>query len=183
MSRIGKQPVSVPGNVKVSIKDRMVSIQGPGGTLTYKHPERVNVKWAESDKQIVVSISESDAEVRQVRADWGSTRAHVQNMIKGVTGGYEKKMEVVGVGWVPSLAGNKLKLVVGFANPLMMEVPKGLSVTVDKQFVLVKGPDKQMVGQFASKMRSMRKPEPYNGKGIKYVEEVIKRKQGKTFGA
>ncbi|MGE3108228.1 MAG: 50S ribosomal protein L6 [Phycisphaerales bacterium] len=183
MSRIGKKPVSVPGNVKVAIKDRTVSVQGPGGTLSLTHPERVGVKWAESEKQIVVSIAEGDMEVRQVRADWGSTRAHLQNMIKGVTAGYEKKLEVVGVGWVPSLAGNKLKLVVGYANPLMMEIPKGLTVTVDKQFVTVKGADKQAVGMFASNMRSLRKPEPYNGKGIKYVEEVIKRKQGKTFGA
>jgi large subunit ribosomal protein L6 len=183
MSRIGKKPVSVPGNVKVSIKDRTASIQGPGGTLTLNLPERVDVKWAESEKQIVVSITEADMENRQARANWGSTRAHLQNMIKGVTGGYEKKLEVVGVGWVPSVAGTKLKLVVGFANPLTMDIPKGLTVTVDKQFVTVKGADKQMVGQFASTMRSLRKPEPYNGKGIKYVEEVIKRKQGKTFGA
>ena len=98
MSRIGKKPVSVPANVKVSIKDRAISIQGPGGTLSITHPENVSVKWSESEKQLVVSISEADMENRQARANWGSTRAHLQNMIKGVTAGYEKKLEVVGVG-------------------------------------------------------------------------------------
>jgi len=183
MSRIGKKPVTVPAGVKVSIKDRVVTIQGSGGTLTLKYPETVQVKWQESEKSINVSIDEKDSENRQARADWGSTRAHLANMIKGVTGGYEENMEVVGVGWVPSVAGNKLKLVVGFANPIMMEIPKGLTVTVDKGFVKIKGSDKQMVGQFASSMRATRKPEPYNGKGIKYTTETIKKKQGKTFGA
>jgi large subunit ribosomal protein L6 len=104
-------------------------------------------------------------------------------MIDGVTKGYEKTMEVVGVGWTAALAGKQLKMVVGYANPIIMDIPAGLTVTVDKQFVKVAGPDKQSVGQFASAMRQKRKPEPYNGKGIKYTTETIKRKQGKQFGA
>jgi large subunit ribosomal protein L6 len=183
MSRIGRKPVSVPGGVKVSIKDQTASIQGPKGTLTLKYRPEVNVKFEEAEKAIKVSIDESNLENAAVCASWGSTRAHLQNMVVGVTQGYEKSLEVVGVGWVPTVQGTKLKLVVGFANPIMMDIPKGLTVTVDKQFVKVQGPDKQMVGHFAAEMRASRKPEPYNGKGIKYTTEVIKKKQGKTFGA
>jgi large subunit ribosomal protein L6 len=107
-------------------------------------------------------------------------------MIQGVTKGYEKSMEVVGVGWAPTIQGKQLKLVVGYANPIMMAIPDGLKVTLDeknKQIVKIAGADKQKVGQFAAEMRSKRKPEPYNGKGIKYTTETIKRKQGKQFGA
>ncbi len=104
-------------------------------------------------------------------------------MVEGVTKGYEKSMEVVGVGWQASVMGKTLKLVVGYANTLQMTIPAGLTVTVDKQIVKINGADKQMVGQFAAAMRALKKPEPYNGKGIKYLEEVIKRKQGKQFGA
>ncbi len=183
MSRIGKQPVPVPSAVKVAIKDREVSIQGPLGTLKLAPPADVKVVWDESEKALKVSIDASDSDDRQARASWGSTRAHLRNMIEGVTKGYEKTMEVVGVGYTATLAGKQLKLVVGFANPIMMPVPDGLTVTVDKQFVRVKGADKQLVGQFTANMRAARKPEPYNGKGIKYSDEVIRRKQGKQFGA
>lgn len=183
MSRIGRKPISVPAGVKVTIKGSAVSIQGPKGTLDLAHNPEVAVKWDEGEKSINVSIDPAKAEVATVRAAWGSTRAHLQNMIIGVTQGYERSLEVVGVGWVPSVQGSKLKLVIGYANPIMMDIPKGITVTVDKQIVKVAGPDKGIVGRFASEMRGKRKPEPYNGKGIKYTDEVIKRKQGKTFGA
>lgn len=183
MSRIGKQPVPVPPGVNVSIKDREISIQGPIGTLKLTRPEEVAVVWDESEKALKVSIDPADTENRRVRAMWGATRAHLRNMIEGVTKGYEKTMEVVGVGYSAALAGKQLKLVVGFANPIIMPIPDGVTVTVDKQFVRVKGADKQAVGQFAADMRAARKPEPYNGKGIKYQEETIRRKQGKQFGA
>lgn len=183
MSRIGRKPVSVPAGVKVALKGNVATIQGPKGTLDLKvHPE-VQIKWEEADKAIKVSIDPKNMENTPVRAAWGSTRAHLQNMVEGVTKGYEKSLEVVGVGWVPSLAGQKLKLVVGYANPIMLDVPKGVTCTVDKQFIKVTGADKGIVGRFASEIRSVRKPEPYNGKGIKFTDEVIKRKQGKTFGA
>jgi large subunit ribosomal protein L6 len=183
MSRIGRKPITVPSGVKVSIKGHTVTIQGPKGTLDLAHHPDVSVKWTEAEKSIVVSIDPANMENAPVRAAWGAARAHLQNMIVGVTQGYERSLEVVGVGWVPSVQGAKLKLVVGFANPILMDIPKGLSVTVDKQFVKVQGPDKGLVGRFAADMRAKRKPEPYNGKGIKYTDEVIKRKQGKTFGA
>jgi large subunit ribosomal protein L6 len=183
MSRIGKQPVEVPAGVKVTISGRTVTIAGPTGTLKFEHRPEITVKWNESEKAVVVSIDPKDIENAQVKADWGTTRAIIKNMIQGVTKGYEKTMEIVGVGWSAALAGKSLKLVVGYANPIVMPVPEGLKVTVDKSFVRISGPDKQVVGQFASEMRSKRKPEPYNGKGIKYTTEVIKKKQGKQFGA
>jgi large subunit ribosomal protein L6 len=183
MSRIGKQPIAVPAGVKVTIAGNKVTIGGPMGTLNLEHRPEVSVKWNESEKSVVVSADEKYADDTQVNADWGTTRALIKNMIEGVSKGYEKTMEVVGVGWSAAVAGKNLKLVVGYANPIMMPIPDGLKVGVEKQFVRIQGADKQAVGQFASEMRSKRKPEPYNGKGIKYTTEVIKKKQGKQFGA
>jgi large subunit ribosomal protein L6 len=183
MSRIGRKPIQVPANVKVAVKGQAVTVQGPKTSLTVNIHPRVKVAYVEAEKAVKFDIDPSNAEDRQVCASWGTSRALVNNAIKGVTDGYEKVMEVVGVGWVPTVAGKKLKLVVGFANPIFMDIPQGLEVTVDKQLVKVRGADRQAVGQFAAEMRSIRKPEPYNGKGIKYTTETIKRKQGKQFGA
>lgn len=183
MSRIGRKPITVPAAVKVAVKDQSVSVTGPKGTLTVNVSPTVKVLWTESEKSLKFSIDEKKMGEKQARALWGTSRALVQNAINGVQTGYEKALEVVGVGWVPSMAGQKLKLVVGFANPIMLDIPKGVTVAIDKQFVRVSGPDKQLVGQFAAQCRSVRKPEPYNGKGIKYTTETIKRKQGKQFGA
>lgn len=183
MSRIGKKPVTVPAGVKIAIKDRTVNVEGPKGKLSLTHPAEVQVTWAESEKALTCAIDEKDAQNRFVRAMWGSTRAHLNNMVEGVTKGYERSLEVVGVGWTAALQGKKLKLSVGFANPIMVDIPDGVTVAVDKQIVKISGPDKQKVMQFASATRAKRKPEPYNGKGIKYLEEVIKKKQGKQFGA
>ena len=183
MSRIGRKKVEIPANVKVQLKDQTVSVTGPLGTLTMTHRPEVHVKWDEAEKGVFVSIDESEMENRATVANWGTTRSLIQNMVEGVTKGYEKTMEVVGVGWTAAVQGNKLKLVVGFANPIVMDIPQGLKVSVDKNFVKINGSDKRMVGQFASQMRAKRKPEPYNGKGIKYTTEVIKKKAGKAFGA
>lgn len=183
MSRIGKKPVSVPSNVKVSLNGRKVHIEGPKGKLEWEHRPEVSVKWEESEKSLVVSVDPSRLDERLVRALWGTTRAILRNMVEGVTKGYEKKLEVVGVGWTAALAGKDLKLNVGFANPVLVAIPAGLNVAVEKQFVTVTGPDRQVVGQFAAKVRSKRPPEPYNGKGVKYADEVIQRKQGKQFGS
>jgi large subunit ribosomal protein L6 len=161
-----------------------VNVEGPKGKLSLTFRPEVQVSWQESEKAVKVALAPGvSLDDAAARAHWGTTRAHIRNMIDGVTKGYEKTMEVVGVGWTAAMAGKQLKLVVGFANPLIMDVPPGLTVTVDKQFVKVAGSDKQAVGQFASAMRQKRKPEPYNGKGIKYTTETIKRKQGKQFGA
>ena len=183
MSRIGKKPIQVPAGVKIAIKDGTVNIEGPKGKLSMKHRPEVKITWTESEKAVKVALAENLSADADAGKYWGTTRALLANMIEGVTKGYEKSMEVVGVGWTAALQGKKLKLQVGFANAIVMDIPTGLTVTVDKQIVKIVGPDKQMVGQFAAEMRSKRKPEPYNGKGIKYTDEVIKRKQGKQFGA
>lgn len=183
MSRIGRKVITVPAGIKIALKGQDVTVTGPKGTLTVKVHADVKVTWNETEKSIACTLGEGKGEDRQARALWGTSRALIQNAILGVQSGYEKSLEVVGVGWTAALAGQKLKLVVGFANPIIVDVPKGLAVTVEKQIIKISGPDKQMVGQFAAATRSVRKPEPYNGKGIKYTTEVIKRKQGKQFGA
>ncbi len=188
MSRIGRKVITVPAGVKISLSahpmgGQNVAVAGAKATLNVHVKPEIKVLWTESEKSIKLSIDESKLDDREARALWGTYRALIQNAIDGVVKGYEKSMEVVGVGWTAAVTGAKIKLVVGFANPIMMDIPKGLTVAVDKQFVRISGPDKQMVGQFAAQMRSLRKPEPYNGKGIKYTSETIKRKQGKQFGA
>lgn len=184
MSRIGKKSVGIAAGVKVAVKDGTVNVEGPKGKLSIPLPKTVAVKIDESAKAVNVSLASDVAENdKQAKADWGSTRAHIRNMIEGCEKGYEKRMEVVGVGWTAAVNGKELKMMLGFANAILMTIPTGLVVKVDKQIVSITGPDKQLVGQFASAMRQHRKPEPYNGKGVKYVEEVIRRKQGKQFGA
>lgn len=183
MSRIGKKPISVPGNVKVSLTETSISIEGPKGTLSYEYRSEVDVSFDEGDKSISVSMDQKLIDQkRSNNAYWGTTRALINNMIKGVTDGYERKLQVVGVGWTATVNGNKLALKVGYANVIEMPIPEGLTVTADKQIITVSGADKQAVGHFAASTRAKRKPEPYNGKGIKYLDEVIMRKQGKAFG-
>ncbi len=194
MSRIGKKPIPVPAGVKVVVSNiatggQSVNIEGPKGKLGLNARAEVKVTWTESEKAIKVELAPgiSDKE-RAPKAYWGTTRALLRNMIEGVTKGYEKQMEVVGTGWQAQVTGKSLKLVAGLANPILMDIPAGLTVTVEKTQgdvtpVRIVGVDRQLVGQFASAMRGKRKPEPYNGKGIKYKEEVIKRKQGKKFGS
>jgi len=183
MSRIGRKTISVPAAVKVALKGQDVSVTGPKGTITVKVHPQVKVAWNESEKSIACTVAKEQEGDRLARSLWGTNRALIQNAVNGVQNGYEKQLEVVGVGWTAALQGQKLKLVVGYANPIVMDVPKGLTVAVEKQLIKVSGPDKQMVGQFAAATRAVRKPEPYNGKGIKYTTETIKRKQGKQFGA
>lgn len=189
MSRIGKKPIEVPAGVKVAIKGNSIELQGAKGKLALTLRPEVVVTWAESEKAITVAQAAGyTVEHKEANAYWGTTRALIRNMIEGVTKGYEKNMQVVGTGWSAAVTGKNLKLVCGFANPIMMAIPEGLAVTVDKTTgditpVKVAGCDRQQVGQFAAAMRAKRKPEPYNGKGIKYAEEVIKKKQGKQFGS
>jgi large subunit ribosomal protein L6 len=184
MSRIGIKPVTIPANVKVAVKAHEIEVTGPLGTIKVPFKSQVQVAFDDKDKAVKVTVNEATLQSdREVSALWGTTRALIASAVEGVTKGYEKTMEVVGVGWTAAVQGDKLKLVVGFANPILLPIPKGVKVTVEKQFVKVAGPDKQAVGMFASTMRAKRKPEPYNGKGIKYTTEVIKKKAGKQFGS
>lgn len=183
MSRIGKKPIPVPSKAKVTITNGVVSVEAGGKKLDLTVRPEVNVTWDESEKNLVVSIKEGLEEDRFARAMWGTTRSLLQNMIDGVVKGFEKKLEVVGVGWSATVAGPNLELKVGFANPVVVPIPQGVDVKVEKSVITINGVDKQSVGEFAATVRSKRKPEPYNGKGVKYVNEVIRRKSGKAFGS
>jgi large subunit ribosomal protein L6 len=178
MSRIGKQPVVVPDGVKVSVTGRKVSVEGSLGKLEREFRPEVSVGYDEETKSVVVTRSNDD---RQSRAFHGLSRALIQNMVEGVSKGYEKKLEVVGVGYVAVVQNNKLQLRVGFANEIEKAIPQGLEVTCpDTSHIVVKGCDKQLVGQFAAEVRSVRKPEPYKGKGVRYQGEYVKIKPGKA---
>jgi large subunit ribosomal protein L6 len=178
MSRIGKKPVSIVGGAKVSIADRVIHVEGPKGKLSYEHRPEVNVSLVESGDAVQV-VRENDE--RPARAFQGLTRALVANMINGVTNGYEQKLEIIGVGYQASVQGTVLNLRVGMANELKVKIPQELDVNCpDQTHIVVKGCDKQLVGQFAAMVRSLRKPEPYKGKGIRYQGEQVKIKPGKS---
>jgi len=185
MSRIGKKPVSVPSGVRVTIdpQSRTVSVEGPKGKLSMTHRPEVAVTWDEGENRIICSVPPDSMRVGQIRAYWGLTRSLISNMITGVTTGYVKKLEIIGVGWTAKLQGTRLQLNVGYCQPRMMDVPKEVELVVESNSITISGADKQAVGQFAARIRKNRPPEPYNGKGIKYSDEIILRKQGKVFGS
>lgn len=178
MSRIGLKPVPVPGNVKVGVEGRKVSVQGPLGKLEMEHRPEIEVKFDEQNKQLVVS---RHSEERLARSLHGLTRALIGNMVTGVVTGYEKRLEIVGVGYLGSIKGDTLSLRLGYANEIKKKIPKELKVTCpDQTHIVIQGCDKQLVGEFAAEVRSLRKPEPYKGKGVRYVGEHIKLKPGKA---
>lgn len=178
MSRIGKTPVDVLDDVKVSVAGRVVSVEGPKGKLQYEHEPQVSVTVSEDGKTVVVGRQTDDRASRELH---GLTRALINNMVGGCKEGYEKKLEIVGVGYLASISGKELQLRVGYANELKKEIPAGLTVTCpDQTHVVVQGCDKQKVGQFAAEVRALRKPEPYKGKGIRYQGEQVKLKPGKS---
>jgi large subunit ribosomal protein L6 len=185
MSRIGKKIISVPSGVKVNLNPqaRTINIEGPKGKLSFTYRPEVIVNWNQGENAITVSIKDEDKQLKLPRALWGTTRARIQSMIVGVTQGYTRKLEIIGVGWGAKQAGKNLQLNVGYANPIVLSPPMGVAFAIEGAFVSVSGPDKELVGEFAAKIRAQRTPEPYNGKGIKYDFEVIQRKQGKVFGA
>lgn len=178
MSRIGRKPVSVIDGVTVSVADRVISVEGPKGKLEFKHRPEIQVAVEEEGKTVIVSRQTDERTSRELH---GLTRAVINNMILGVKEGYERKLEVVGVGYICAVQGKELQLRVGFANELKKQIPEGLEVTCpDQTHIVVRGCDKQKVGQFAAEVRSLRKPEPYKGKGIRYQGEQVKLKPGKS---
>lgn len=178
MSRIGKKPVAIPAGVKVSIADRNINVEGPKGKLSFVHRPEVKVVVEGETNEVVVS---RDGDDRPSREFHGLTRATVANMMVGVTAGYEKKLEIVGVGYLASISGDTLQLRVGYANELHRKIPSDLTVSCpDQTHVVIQGCDKQSVGQFAAEIRSLRKPEPYKGKGVRYQGEYVKIKPGKS---
>ena len=179
MSRIGKKPVLVPAGVKIQIADHTISVEGPMGKLQWEHPSAVSVAF--DDQSRIATVARHD-EDRQSRALHGLTRALLMNMIVGVTQGYEKRLEIQGVGYLAAVLGKVLQLRVGLANEIQVPIPDGLKITVpDQQHIVIQGIDKQKVGHFAASVRAMRKPEPYKGKGIRYEGEAVRRKQGKAM--
>jgi len=178
MSRIGRKPVEIPAGVKVSLEGNTVNVEGPKGKLSFMHRDEVKVEVTDDGKTVNVT---RDSDQGLARALHGLTRALINNMVLGVKTGYEKKLEIQGVGYQASVKEKVLTLRVGFANELKLPIPDGLTVVCpDNTHVNVSGCDKQSVGQFAAYVRSLRKPEPYKGKGVRYVGEVVKIKQGKS---
>jgi len=179
MSRVGKKPVPVPDGVKIHVADRTITVEGPLGKLDWQFRPEVAVAY--DPEAAVVRVTRRD-DGRQSRALHGLTRALIQNMMTGVTTGYQKRLEITGVGYLAAVTGDTLQLRVGFAHEVHKRIPPDLEVTCpDQQHILVRGIDKQKVGEFAAEVRAIRKPEPYKGKGIRYEGEVIRRKQGKVM--
>lgn len=179
MSRNGKKPVPVLKGVTIKVNGDEVAVSGPKGNLSFNIKPEVKVTLSDDGKEVSV---ERAVDSRFARAMHGTTRSIINNMITGVTEGYTKELKIVGVGWSASLAGNKVQLNVGYADTRIVEIPAGVTAEVKNQDIKISGPDKQLVGQVAAKIREHRKPEPYNGKGIMYTDEKVLRKQGKAFG-
>jgi large subunit ribosomal protein L6 len=177
MSRIGVKPISIPAGVEVTIDaNNTVTVKGPKGSLTQKLTSDLTIKNEEN-----ILTVERPTNNKKHKSLHGLTRTLIANMVEGVTNGYEKKLELVGVGYRAQKQGSKLVLSLGFSHPVQMEDPEGITVEVPNQTeILVKGIDKQIVGNYSAKIRSWREPEPYKGKGIRYAGEVVRRKEGKT---
>lgn len=178
MSRVGKKPVPIPAGVKVDVTGRTVQVEGPKGKLSFEFHPAVSVSVAGGR----VSVERKE-EHRLARALHGTTRQLIGNMIDGCTRGFEKQLEIVGVGYNAKVEKQSLVLQIGFCLPTTVPIPKGIEVTTPKNtIILIKGCDKQQVGQFAAEIRGLRPPEPYKGKGIKYDKEVLRRKAAKSIG-
>ena len=176
MSRIGRMPIAVPAGVTVEIaENNKVTVKGPKGELERVLPSEMEIK--QEDGQILVTRPN---DLKKMKSLHGLTRTLVNNMVVGVTEGYTKQLEVNGVGYKAAKSGNKLTLNLGYSHPVIMEDPEGLESVVEGNKITIKGIDKEKVGQYAAEIRDKRRPEPYKGKGIKYVDEVIRRKVGKT---
>jgi len=179
MSKIGKKPIEIPQSVTVALGDKnKVSVKGPKGELEASFVSDVNIEL--KDKEISVTPRK---DIKKFYAFWGLTRSLIANMIEGVTKGYEKKLELQGVGYKVALKGTDLDLSVGFSHPVLFKAPQGIKFEVEKNIVTISGIDKQAVGQVAAEIRKIRKPEPYKGKGIRYVGEQVRRKAGKKVGS
>ncbi len=178
MSRIGKKPIDIPAGVKVSVSGETVAVEGKGGKLSIALPPHVAVEVKENQ----VLVSQTD-EVREAGAMHGLARSLINNMVIGVSVGFKKELSIVGVGYKATLAGNKLTLNLGFSHPIVYQLPDGIKLTVeDGTKMVVSGCDKQLVGETAAQIRRFRPPEPYKGKGIRYVDERIILKEGKSVG-
>jgi len=176
MSRIGKLPVNIPAKVKVEIKGQRIAIEGPKGKLQFDLPKRTQAKV---DQNHILVVRQGDD--RQAKALHGLCRSLVYNMVQGVTEGFSKRLEIHGVGFKAAVQGKNINLNLGFSHPIVYPIPEQIKVTIEENTkVLIEGPDKQIVGRVASEIRGFYPPEPYKGKGVRYSDERIVRKEGKT---
>lgn len=175
MSRIGKKPIAIPKGVEVTLEGSVIRAKGPKENKTLDTMDRV--KLSLEKEQLVFELKE---DTREARAFWGTYRALASNMIMGMVQPFEKKLEINGVGYRAAVNGANLELQLGYSHPVIYPIPAGVEITVDKNIISIKSSDKQVVGQIAAEIRAKRPPEPYKGKGVKYVDETIRRKAGKT---
>jgi large subunit ribosomal protein L6 len=179
MSRLGKKPLAIPQGVKVDIKDRVVKIEGPKGAASRELPDRISA--AQKDNQIILSRATDQKRDKSLH---GLSRALLANMIVGVTAGYQKELEINGVGFKAAVQGKNLTMALGFSHPVVMSIPAGLTIECPKATqIVVKGIDKELVGRFSAEIRAVYPPEPYKGKGVRYAGERVKKKVGKAQGA
>ncbi len=177
MSRVGKKPIIIPAGVKVVINDQFVTVMGPKGELSYTvHPD---IAVVAEDETIVCSVRK---QTKKSSPLWGTNRARLSNLVKGVTDGFVKELEFQGVGYKAQVKSGDLELAVGFSHPVIIAAPAGIKFSVDQQIIRVEGADKVLVGQTAARIRAVKKPEPYKGKGIRYLGERVRRKVGKVVG-
>lgn len=174
MSKIGKQQLEIPDKTEVTQSGALVTVKGPKGSLTREFKDTITITIA--DKLVTFAPVKNDP---FSRALWGTYASHIKNMIEGVNNGYTKKLILEGVGFKSEVAGTTLKLALGFSHPVNIAIPEGLTITAEKNVITVTGINKELVGQFTAKVRAMKKPEPYKGKGFRYDTETIRRKQGK----
>ena len=178
MSRIGQNPINIPAGVNIDLKGTLVKVRGQKGSLEYQVHKNMNI--SEHDGTVLVNRN-SDA--REQRAIHGTTRQMIHNMVVGVSEGFSKELEIIGVGFQAQVQGTRLRLQLGYSHDIYFDMPEGITVTANRTEVKVEGIDKQLVGAVAAKIRSFRPPEPYKGKGIRYKGEYVRSKQGKTVGA
>jgi len=176
MSRIGKQPIAIPPEVKVEVKGQQIFVEGPKGKLNWQLPHRTSLKV--EDGKVVVSREGDDA---QAKALHGLSRALINNMVHGVSEGFVKKLEIQGVGFKAAVQGKSVNMILGYSHPINYPIPDQIKVTVDENTkITIEGPDRQVVGQVAAELRAFYPPEPYKGKGVRYTDERVIRKEGKT---
>ena len=177
MSRIGQNPITIPDGVKIELKGNLINVSGQKGSQSWTvHP---NIKTLVEDDNILFERGDNSALNRSLH---GTTRQIVNNMVIGVSAGFKKELEIVGIGYQANMDGNKLKLQIGYSHDIYFDLPEGIKATAERTTITIEGIDKQLVGSVSSKIRSFRSPEPYKGKGIRYKGEYIKIKQGKTVG-
>lgn len=174
MSRIGKKEILIPDKTEIKAESGFVAVKGPKGTLERAFGPDIAIKV--EDKNVSLTPVKAN---NYTKALWGTCAAHLRNMIKGVNEGFEKKLVLEGVGYKSQVSGNKLVLALGFSHPVEVSIPEGLSVKAEKNVISVSGIDKELVGAWSAKVRALKKPEPYKGKGFRYEDEIIRRKQGK----